>query len=257
MNEDKKLFEKYYKEFINNTCDLFKEMGLLNPSEIFAVFYDLLRCGCFSYNGEFYYSNKCEEKSPLGASVFTGRAVCRHISSMLNDIYKGMGYESYELLVVASKEALHNAERLTKRLNMDIDKTKTNIIGDTLFKLGASNHQINMVSYLGETHIIDPTNNSLLDTFDDTKVVLSNNHNYGMEIGYNSSVVADAFKISEVKRVKELLNQKNAPLDSRLSYYNVGLFKIKFNEDLINKYIDNNGEIYKFAYNYLSKDRAR
>lgn len=133
--ELKVLYNKYIKEL----SKYLKEKNVENPISIGIYFSNMLWDGDLSYTDKFEFKN-CDPGiniNLLGSEVIKGEAVCRHIASLLVDIYKYLGYES-ELLL--AKQYNENVE----------DKLRT--------LLTPINHAVALVKVNGKNIIIDPTN---------------------------------------------------------------------------------------------------
>ena len=133
--ELKMLYNKYIKEL----SKYLKEKNVENPISIGIYFTNMLWDGNLSYTDKFAFKNGNPgiNLNLLGTEVIKGEAVCRHIASLLVDIYKYLGYQS-ELLLV--KQYNENIE----------DKVRT------LFT--PINHAVTLVKVDGKNIIIDPTN---------------------------------------------------------------------------------------------------
>lgn len=88
-----------YKQLIKETADLIGRHNFEDPLDV-AIYYTQLYCtGFISIGGEFEYSLDFKENNSglselTGARVCSGKAVCRHIASFLDDLYNEMGYDS-------------------------------------------------------------------------------------------------------------------------------------------------------------------
>ena len=139
--ELKILYNKYIKELSN----YLKEKNIENPISIGIHFTNMLWKGNLSYLDNFEFKNNYPRTniniSILGAEVVKGEGVCRHIASLLVDIYKYLGYET-ELL-------------LAKQYNKNVeDKLRT--------LLTPINHAVALVKVDGKNIIIDPTNKCIV-----------------------------------------------------------------------------------------------
>lgn len=92
INEIRKL----YQEFICNYNKMNKDFGFNEPISIYAMYHYMYTNGYLSYDKSFEFLNKeCNNiRLLLGADVICGRAVCRHITSMLTDILNDNGIKS-------------------------------------------------------------------------------------------------------------------------------------------------------------------
>ena len=133
--ELKVLYNKYIKEL----SKYLKGKNVENPISIGIYFTNMLWDGNLSYTDKFAFKNSDPgiNLNLLGVEVIKGEAVCRHIASLLVDIYKYLGYES-ELLLV--KQYNENIEAKVRTLLTPI------------------NHAVTLVKVDGKNIIIDPTN---------------------------------------------------------------------------------------------------
>lgn len=185
-------YEKYTKEIveitnlynilIDNYVKFNNTLELKHPVEIYRLYNYMLYRGYLSNDGEFYFgSNNIKDiNSLLGVNVVTGTAVCRHISSMLNDIYQKLDFNSCtcsvylnekdSVIILLDKQIKLLKEQLElitddfekeelKNLLIESEKLLNKIKPkfDFLNKKSA-NHMINLVSQDDIGYIIDPTN---------------------------------------------------------------------------------------------------
>lgn len=172
--------KKLYDMLIDNYVILNNSLELNNPIEIYSMFNFMINNGYLSKNGTFNFglNNTVDIKCLLGANVITGNAVCRHISSMLNDIYNRLNINSYTCLSYCYKNKLiimlieKFIDLLTKQLNVTTNNEERNEIQILLtnsekyknflkfhyLRKKSSKHMINLVSQNNIGYIIDPTN---------------------------------------------------------------------------------------------------
>lgn len=148
-----KIYEnKYYYEcslYDKSTDEIaafFKELGLENATQCYIMFHSLLfndyfsKDNCFDIEQE--KDNLCDIYGALGYDVLNGKANCRHISDMLNDILNKCGYESY---------------CTTTYVDDRKNKDKKELV----------NHQIVLVKENDIVTYYDPTNLIILDKYKD------------------------------------------------------------------------------------------
>lgn len=97
--KDLSVIKKMYQEFLNNYNSLNKTFDLNNPVEVYTMFNYMLYRGYLSQNKHFEFSEgQARDLINLaGADVMTGQGVCRHVSSMLTDIFQIQGTEAFKL----------------------------------------------------------------------------------------------------------------------------------------------------------------
>ncbi|MDD5836333.1 MAG: hypothetical protein PUD34_03905 [bacterium] len=84
-----------YQEFLINYRALLQQLSLTDPVEIYALFSYMLHQGYLSVNSQFIIQNIHSNINGLyGSQVLCNQACCRHISSLLVDVFKSMGYAS-------------------------------------------------------------------------------------------------------------------------------------------------------------------
>lgn len=193
--KDKIELAKSYQELLKKYIKLNKTFSLKKPVEIYTMFDFLVHNGYLSQNKTFKYS---EEKhfdiyDLLGVDVIKGKAVCRHISSMLNDIYEYSNMKA-NTLEVASK--IHTEEEFLDRCLTTLEKYVSKDYAENEYFKEAikglakkekipsigTDHLINLVVYKGNTHFLDPTSsiifkksNELSDflTWDNDQIYIS------------------------------------------------------------------------------------
>ena len=138
-----------YQDFINNYNKLNDSFELESPIQIYSMFNYLLNKGYLSKDKAFEYSKKkiLDVPGMLGISIVTGKGVCRHISSALNDILNSKGIQAYPLGVFDTD-----------------DKSK--------LKRLTGNHQITFAVYDGKSYFLDPTQSRILEVSESNKKVL-------------------------------------------------------------------------------------
>lgn len=138
-----------YKEFLNNYIKLNDTFNFESPIQIYSMFDYLLKQGYLSKDKSFEFSRRKVLDIPgmLGISVITGKGVCRHISSTLNDILDGKGIKAYPLAVFDT-----------------LDKIK--------IKSLTGNHQISFVIDNEKSYFLDPTQSRILEVSDSNRKVL-------------------------------------------------------------------------------------
>lgn len=92
-----------YQEFVQNLANFMNSYNFKDPLDIGLFYFSLLNDGIFSINQKFnFHKYKLEHSdyhTVMGARICSGKAVCRHVSKNLIDLYSAMGYNSITLLV--------------------------------------------------------------------------------------------------------------------------------------------------------------
>lgn len=159
--EERKL-KKMYLKVIKNFKKLLVELELTEPLEVYYAFYHMYMNGFLSYERCFtYYNDESDFYFMPGLHVINGHGVCRHISSMLHDIYKEFGYNSKIILVYSDVKKVGKKYKLCNK-DFGIRGIKQHFLGD---------HAIVYVKKDKTKYILDPTNFILLKPGDKNKIM--------------------------------------------------------------------------------------
>lgn len=172
-----KYFYKYYKNIIESSGKLIKEVGLNNPFSISVMYEYLLWNGYFSKDKklEFNMTDRKVVMGALGADIMRGKSVCLNNASMLTDIYNELGIEAYTMgCTIDASQSLKNME-----YKLDIERESAKIkLKDRFFSkvidilhLGYfGNHAITCFKFNEMYSFSDPTNLAFLNLIDMTKL---------------------------------------------------------------------------------------
>ena len=156
------LNDSYY-EVIGNIVKLFRDLEIDNPVVIFGIYSYLLKNGYLSLKRDFAYKVGVQDCYPVfGANVIEGRGVCRHISSMLTDIYKEMGFDSYNVSSILNSDvSSFSKQKLRKIRDNNVAFSLRGLLFMCLYYPGF-NHLITLVNHpdFGSL-MMDPTNDFL------------------------------------------------------------------------------------------------
>ncbi len=180
-----------YSEVVADYAKMIKSLELKDPVEISAFFERTYRDGYLSRDKSFSFgdSNARDIPSIFGSNVMTGEGVCRHISYLLDDVYRDMGIDSNLLLLHMRKRILvpsidMNKKGLTKEelyefvdcttISTEEREYAKSIIDELIDIVGEHfsinvaleevkgrprpNHVINFVIHNNKAFCIDPTN---------------------------------------------------------------------------------------------------
>ena len=183
--------KEMYLEVVSDYAKMIKSLELKDPVEVSAFFERSYRDSYLSRDKKFCFGDSGARDVPsiFGSNVIAGEGVCRHISFMLDDIYKSLGIDSNLLLLYLRKRILvptidMNKQGLTKEeLYELVDSTTISteereyakeIIDEFIEIVGEHlsidveleevkgrprpNHVINFVVHDNKTFFIDPTN---------------------------------------------------------------------------------------------------
>lgn len=271
-----------YDDIITDYGKIVRDFGLTNPLEISTLFEQIYRNGYLSKDKEFVFCTDGvrDIKSIYGANIVSGIGVCRHISSMLDDLYKKLGYEScilgvhlrdydidwsvtnekssqsisdiYEIIEHISKK--EECEELKNIIN-EFRELGLNVTAEVVFnskKLkGQANHAINFIPYKGQAFFIDPTN------FRDYK--LNREHPKFFTNGFDEFIYIDSMAHISNANPKIL---KKLDLPSQSFYEDTLLRKrvstlFEKNRDIFEQFYLEHEDIYREMSNKLEKIKIR
>ena len=261
----KALYNEVIKD-INNINTVFE---FNNPLEIFYSYIYLLDKGYLSKDKKFHFNPYIIKDIPsiMGSNVILGEGVCRHISSMLEDIYKDGGIsngliavispiEKYELInnnINISEEisiisGILNDQKypdeikllyldLLKELDCDYSVNYEN--DKDIYK---GNHVINFVKDKDKTYFLDPTNGLILKKDKDKRSYLTNEN--GMQfkacIG-NSTSFKNGFSIN--KLLKTIDNSDRSYEEDNEILLNATIV-LMCNQDILENFYNKNADKY-------------
>ena len=223
--------KKVYQELVRNVSCFFKQLGVVKPVEILALYSYLIKNGFLSFDHRFYYRKDVDDcLYLLGVNVVYGGGVCRHITSFLTDIYKELGYSSYNISMVS--EELESLSRQNYYV-VNVSNNKSFISKlvkrmRTIYYQSFYNHLITLVNDQNGSLFMDPTNDVVLFVNNYKKVLpvlgerASLDCNYlsffnDEEISYFSSLLIPT-DLDSIVKVKD---DYNKIWDLALEYHNL------------------------------------
>lgn len=261
ITEEYRELRDLYKEFLSNVSKFFVDLGIADsPIKIFAVYVYMYRSGYLSYGNNFEYSVDMKDFSGLtGIDVIRGTGVCRSISAMLTDVYRTLGYQSYNLSVKASDESIAKLQKISNVSLQTSDKGSkfAKIVGKVTKRLPIANHLITMVSDGDKNYIFDPTNDGFLRKDLKNNIVTFSDFNVGMKNYFWESFLVNVLGMYSdglnLKKQKEQLNMATvSDFRYRFEYLNASLLCME-NEDLFIEFYERNRmlieRIYSISYN--------
>lgn len=199
---------KMYDKTIDDLKDLFIKNGITEPDDIFKNFTYSLWNGYLSYNQSFKYDKSVDNSISdkyLGTGCLSGKAVCSHMASMLNDLYEAYGYESCTLACF-------------------LDDGKS----DDLKLIG--NHLITSVLLDDKIYYYDPTNRTNLFKSDDNELATAGIEDITVKLCYATSLLdygGDFIDIESIKKstpnqryVEPVEINRDVSLKDLISFYN-------------------------------------
>lgn len=248
LTEEYKRLKELYDAIIKNTCEFYQKLGISDsPIKVFAVYVYMYRSGYFSYDNYFEYSTNLKDFAALeGVDVIRGSGVCRSISSMLKDIFKNLGYESYNLSVKASKNSIIKLQKLSNiSLQKNIKSRKFVKIVDILTKnIPVANHLITMVKKDDKNYIFDPTNDGFLYKGKYNKILTFVDQNVYMKNYFLESFFINILGVYHdginILRQRKQLNMPTIDEEYYKGEYLEALNLCVLNEELFKKFYEEN-----------------
>ena len=212
--------DQIYNDFIDNYNNLNRTLELQNPMDIFVMFSNLLALGYFSKDMKFEFDDNDSILTfgiNMGTVVFTGEAVCRHIATMLTDIF----------------------------LNYNIEASNLSVKYDFLI----SNHLITTAIFQNKKYFLDPTNFTIFVTdaknrkklicYDEELIVQGNYlcSLFGMNCLVASSIINNDLECANLIDFKRSIKKIKRVFSANL--------------DIINQFYNDNKELYRKANDKL------
>lgn len=225
---------KSYREVIFDIANLFRNMEIANPITIFSLYNYLYKKGYFSLKHSFAYAKKNNDCYPFfGTNVIEGEGVCRHITAMLTDIYKELGYESYNFSTVLNRDASKLSGVHLKKLD-DEENIKKIYKLCSFFRYPHYDHLVTLVNdeEFG-TLVMDPTNSYMFIVDNNRKIrsLLDKDVYINGEV---EGIFNDSFGMS-MNEITPFFNKEMSIYYT--FYYYQGMM-------LVNNYLDNYEEFY-------------
>lgn len=264
-----------YQEFLSEYVKLNRIFEFQNPIEIYTFYNKMLYDGYLSKNKEFHFGETTirDIKDIYSSNIMNGEAVCRHIATMLKEIYNAYGIEGNTLTVYQSDfdvmqdnvenmlsllEEIHNEhqrtnipfldlvyqyeEELNKYYEYTIPKKdkKLTIIG---------NHKITTAVYQGDTYYLDPTQSRIYKPSSIKENIL-----------IDTSAAGDIHILPKQKKNKKVLatltDAVTAPSEDR-EYIDMTTRIYSSNKDIIEAYYQSQKELYSDIAEELSKIKVK
>lgn len=264
-----------YQEFLSEYVKLNRIFEFQNPIEIYTFYNKMLYDGYLSKNKKFHFGETTirDIKDIYSSNIMNGEAVCRHIATMLKEIYNAYGIEGNTLTVYQSDfdvmqdnvenmlsllEEIHNEhqrtnipfldlvyqyeEELNKYYEYTIPKKdkKLSIIG---------NHKITTAVYQGDTYYLDPTQSRIYKPSSIKENIL-----------IDTSAAGDIHILPKQKKNKKVLatltDAVTAPSEDR-EYIDMTTRIYSSNKDIIEAYYQSQKELYSDIAEELSKIKVK
>ena len=233
--------EEKYTELVKQLANFFKSNNILEPISILSTYSYLIKNGYLSFDHKFFYEKSIDDCIYLlGTNVISGFGVCRHITTLLTDIYKELGYDSYNISMVFEKTKSLSRQKYSsinekKDLKYYLKKIQF-ILNSNLY-----NHLVTLVNTDNGSLIIDPTND-IVSYVNQSKRILS-------AIDQNTSFTCcymPIFNLEEENNYDSILNITNEKyLDQIADNYNNSWDMISNNNYLASNLYNQNANLYK------------
>ncbi len=290
--KDIKQIRSLYQEFITNYNKLNRIFDLNNPIQIYTMFNYLLYKGYLSIDKNFEFSNKeaRDIKCLHGANVILGKAVCRHVATMLSDILNNYGIESnplsvcskdYSVEIEVLEEPKYTKEELVNWVQTHITNEQTysivmNFIEELVDKKGESielstkiteeknilkrvvgNHLITFSVKDGKSYYLDPTQTRIYRVKENDKNVLYDDECDKVPIELPSSILFNNFK--DYLRLKERLSMQypSVTREEERQMTEQTLTICNGNIDVFKQFYNENRELYTDITSKLLKIKKR
>jgi len=282
-----------YKEFISNYNKMNKMFGNNEPISIYALYNYLLYEGYLSLNHEFKFTNKnvCDLSIISGASINRGVGVCRHISSMLRDIYNDYGIDSLSLGCLLRRREIDvkavSKEEYSREDNLDIinkfnfsDEQKEVLIqtmdeliasdvfvkyvikyvADKKWKVKrAGNHAITYALYDDEQYFLDPTQSRIYRLKEGQKGILYDSFDDNIDIKKRSINILNKTVFDEltVDKNRIFIPGESISLEEEKKILESVRKNCLDNKDIFEKFYNENKEIYEEIDSKMNKVRKK
>ncbi len=263
--EDYSKVKDLYDEVVLNISNLMRELHIEDdPVKVFAAYEYLYKNGYLSYGRDNNYNVALKDFFGLqGADVINGNGACRSYASLLTDIYRNLGIESYNLVVRTDKECIEHVDGLGNYPKRKRDsKTKrlvSTVMGITK-NLKISNHVINIVKHEGKVLVLDPTNDAFLQKGDHNLLLLANNSEYGMNKDNFYGIINKAMKVynhmETCGNVNKMLDQPTISYEEYKDRYLSALELCKNNQSKFELFYIGNENLYTEIHNCLEEENS-
>ena len=239
-----------YRQFLKRYKVLNDEISFEEPISIYALFVYMVNNGFLSKDKsiEFkvFYKKYLDMINLYGANIFNGKGVCRHKASMLTDILRESGIESYHYSNWCSVPALYALVQKYYRDVYNYQGKLDYVMNKWLVYYLKVNyiyapHLITYASYDGKNYFLDPTQERILKSF-------------GLGIADENGIMLPGLKgngrydlLESRKRMCDLINQNNEPLSNEevQDILNESNDKILMYKDMFEDFYNENKAFYE------------
>ena len=174
-----------YRSVVLHISSLFKDLLFIDPIQIFSAYSYFIQNGFLSCDKKFVYRRDVDDLFPLfGINVIDGMGVCRHITSFLTDVYRELGFVSYNVSTISSDLSCYSLSLK----EFECDSSGMEYFGDIhsyqSYLKKDYNHLVTLVVSKDGSFVIDPTNSLIFYVNQDKKVTLLQDENITIRCGY-------------------------------------------------------------------------
>lgn len=264
-----------YQEFLSEYVKLNRVFEFQNPVELYTFYDKMLHDGYLSKNKEFHFGTTTvrDIRGIYSSNIMNGEAVCRHIATMLKEIYIAYGIEGNTLTVYQSRYDVmqDNVEKMLNLLEeIYIEQQRTNIpYLDLIYQheeelnkyyeyiipkedkrlSRVGNHMITTAVYQGDTYYLDPTQSRIYKPSSIKENIL-----------IDTSAAGDTHILPKRKQNKKVLatltDSVTAPSEDK-EYIDITTRIYESNKDIIEAYYQSQKELYSDISEELAKIKLK
>lgn len=230
---------KMYQECNARVIETFLKLPTTHPIGISGAYYYLLKRGYFSVQHHFQRKNNVQDIAldipNLGLEIITGKGVCRHIASHLNDILKEMNFTTTPVKVSLDDKIPHIPQSVRlpdlKEDNFMSTPPQKNVrsleeysFEDRLFKKISyfiGNHLINGIMYQEKAYWIDLMNLFCYHSKRDNRLYFYQDAPINYHIPLRNKILTEMYEIDQ-KCLKDLLSKQCASVTEIQEEYLLG-----------------------------------
>lgn len=241
-----------YNSIIKEYAKLNSELELTNPVTISTILSKAIYDGYLSIDKSFGYSTKNHNDINrfLGNDIIKGTGCCRHIASLLNDVFHESEIKSYTLPVILKNCKVNFSKEKILEILDNIDcNISDSIEYESIFEeielatnltpiqKSVGNHLITLAEYNDKIYYLDPTNQTF---FEPNIYGISNYRDSHIDISL--SFVKNRNKRHEIKQT---LKKPCASYNDNLLTEISATKKYEDNLDLFEQFYKNNHDTYE------------
>lgn len=252
FSENGRRLKEVYETIVKEVFSFMEGAGFEDPVSVFAIYVYMLRSGFLSYNGKFFFDERSKDfLQGMGIDVIRGKGLCRHIASMLFDIYQEFGFDSALLLTNSVISSIRRKGLCDVKMNKGFidevpiyESVKSRIVRKP-------NHLINICSDGDNSFILCPTGDIMFDEIKFGRFLIVDRFKDKM-LFYNSKKMNEVYEkflvLKEEEDIKRILAQPIVNYDSYKDVYLEALAFCQDNTNLLRDFRDSNRALYDSIY---------